>query len=59
MKAKKVAIQEVTPTRSPAGPGRRRLKLPPVQPSQVEILGEGPEAAGAVVDLFEKLGVLR
>ena len=59
MKAKKVAIQEVTPTHQPAGPGRRRLKLPPVQPSQVEVLGEGPEAAGAVVDLFEKLGVLR
>ena len=59
MKAKKVAIQEVTPTHQPAGPGRRRLKLPPVQPSQVEVLGEGPEAAGAVVDLLEKLGVLR
>jgi electron transfer flavoprotein beta subunit len=59
MKAKKVAIQEVTPTHQPAGTGRRRLKLPPVQPSQVEVLGEGPEAAGAVVDLFEKLGVLR
>ena len=59
MKAKKVAIQEVAPTHQPSGPGRRRLKLPPVQPSQVEILGDGPEAAGAVVDLFEKLGVLR
>jgi hypothetical protein len=30
-----------------------------VQPSQVEVLGEGPEAAGAVVDLLEKLGVVR
>ena len=25
----------------------------------VEVLGEGPEAAPAVVDLFERLGVLR
>jgi electron transfer flavoprotein beta subunit len=59
MKAKKVAIEEVTPSGTPTGPGRVRLKLPPVQPSQVEILGEGPEAAGAVVDLLEKLGVAR
>ena len=59
MKAKKVAIEEIAPTGSPTGPGRVRLKLPPTQPSQVEVLGDGPEAAVAVVDLFEKLGVLR
>jgi electron transfer flavoprotein beta subunit len=59
MKAKKVAVEEVTPTRAPVGSGRVRLKLPPAQPSQVEVLGEGPGAAEAVVDLFEKLGVLR
>lgn len=59
MKAKKVQIEEVAPSGSPAGSGRIRLKLPPAQPSQVEVLGEGPEAASAVVDLFEKLGVLR
>jgi electron transfer flavoprotein beta subunit len=59
MKAKKVAIEEVTPAHQPVGSGRRRLKLPPTQPSQVEVLGEGPAAAGAVVDLLEKLGVVR
>jgi len=59
MKAKKVAIEELAPTHEPAGSGRMRLKLPPAQPSQVEVLGEGPEAAGAVVDLLEKLGVRR
>lgn len=59
MKAKKVTIEQIEPTREPAGAGRIRLKLPPPQPSQVSILGEGPEAAGAVVDLFEKLGVTR
>jgi electron transfer flavoprotein beta subunit len=32
--------------------------LPPPTPSAVQILGEGPEAAPAVVDLLEKLGVL-
>jgi electron transfer flavoprotein beta subunit len=59
MKAKKVQVEEVAPTAAPAGSGRIRLTLPPAQPSQVEVLGEGPEAAAAVVDLFEKLGVLR
>jgi electron transfer flavoprotein beta subunit len=59
MKAKRVTVETVTPASEPAGPGRVRLKLPPAQPSQVEIVGEGPEAAPAVVDLFERLGVLR
>ena len=59
MKAKRVQVETVAAAREPSGPGRVRLKLPPPQPSQVEILGEGPEAAPAVVDLLEKLGVLR
>ena len=59
MKAKKVAVEEVTPTHEPAGSGRLRLTLPASQPSQVTVLGKGPEAAAAVVDLFEKIGVLR
>jgi electron transfer flavoprotein beta subunit len=59
MKAKKVTIDEVAPTREPVGAGRIRLKLPEAQPSQVTVLGEGPQAAGAVVDLIEKLGVTR
>ena len=59
MKAKKVPIDEVAPAHRPAGAGRVRLKLPPAQPSEVTVLGEGAEAAPAVVDLFEKLGVTR
>jgi electron transfer flavoprotein beta subunit len=35
-----------------------RLLLPPAQPSDVRILGTGAEAAPAVVDLLESLGVL-
>jgi len=59
MKAKKVKIEQLSPSGTPGGTGRVRLKLPEAQPSQVSVLGKGPEAAAAVVDLFEKLGVVR
>jgi electron transfer flavoprotein beta subunit len=59
MKAKKVKIETVAPQREPTGSGRVRLLLPPAQPSAVDVLGEGPDAAKAVVDLLEKLGVAR
>jgi electron transfer flavoprotein beta subunit len=58
MKAKKVPIDERQPTAEPAGPGRVKLLLPPPTPSNVQILGKGADAAPAVVDLFEQLGVL-
>ncbi|MEC8999894.1 MAG: electron transfer flavoprotein beta subunit/FixA family protein [Actinomycetota bacterium] len=40
------------------GQGRVRLHRPEEQVSETVILGAGPEAAPAVVDLFEELGVL-
>jgi len=58
LKAKKIAIEERQPVAEPKGGGRVKLVLPPPTPSAVQILGEGPEAAPAVVDLLEKLGVL-
>ena len=58
MKAKKVPIEERRPTADPVGPSRVRLVLPPPSPSTVQVLGKGPDAAPAVVDLFEQLGVL-
>jgi len=58
MKARKASVRTVPLGREPVGAGRVRLTLPPVQPSQVQVLGEGPEAAPAVVDLLERLGVL-
>ena len=58
MQAKKVQIEERTLAGEPRGPQRVKLLLPPPTPSSVQILGEGPAAAPAVVDLFEQLGVL-
>ncbi len=59
MAAKKVDIETRATTRDPEGPHRVRMLLPPPEPSSVTMLGEGPEAAGAVVDLLERLAVVR
>jgi electron transfer flavoprotein beta subunit len=58
MKAKKVPVEERQVTQPPVGPSRVRWSLPPAAPSDVQVLGTGPEAAPAVVDLLEELGVL-
>ena len=59
MKAKKAKVEVVAPHGEPRGSGRVRLTLPPAQPSTVEVLGAGPDAAPAVVDLLQRLGVVR
>lgn len=58
MKAKKVQVEERTPTAEPVGAKRTKLSLPPPVASNVQVLGKGPEAAPAVVDVLENLGVL-
>jgi len=59
MKAKKVEVETRPVSQAPAGSARVRLCLPPPSPSTVEVLGEGPGAAGSVVDLLQRLGVGR
>ena len=60
MKAKKATIETVAPrARAARAPGGCGCTLPPAQPSTVEVLGEGPDAAAAVVDLLQRLGVAR
>ena len=59
MKAKKVEVETRAATRAPVGSGRVRLTLPPPTPATAEVIGEGPEAATAVVDLLQRLGVGR
>ena len=44
---------------SRAAPDGCGSRLPPAQPSTVDVLGEGPDAAAAVVDLLQRLGVAR
>lgn len=59
MAAKKIKIETRDGNGPPGGAHRVRLLLPPVEKAEVELLGEGPEAAGAVVDLLERLAVIR
>ena len=58
MRAKKVPIEERAPVAAPVGPSRVRLLLPPPAPSDVQILGKGADAAPAVVDVLERLGLV-
>ena len=59
MAAKKVQIEVREPVGSAAGGGRVRWQVPPPAPSEAEVIGQGAAAAPAVVDVLEKLGVLR
>jgi electron transfer flavoprotein beta subunit len=52
---KPIASREATP-REPRLE-MLRLAVPPGRGRQAELLGEGPEAAPAVVDLLRRLGV--
>ena len=40
------------------GPTKRRLRLPAEERTQAEVIGRGPEAAPAVVDLLQRMGLL-
>ncbi|HET9656899.1 MAG TPA: hypothetical protein VFP72_16210 [Kineosporiaceae bacterium] len=59
LKARRALIERLEPAAEPSGSGRIRLTLPPEQASTVEILGTGPEAAAAVVDVLQKIGVTK
>jgi electron transfer flavoprotein beta subunit len=58
LRAKRKEIERVEPAWSSSGPIKLGLRLPEEQGAQVEILGRGPEAAPAVVDLLARIGVL-
>lgn len=58
IKAKKAPVEVVAAGFEPTGSGRVRLHLPPEQPSQVQLLGRGSDAAPALVDVLEQIGVV-
>ena len=56
--SKKAELASVETSAEPGGQSQVKLKSPPEQVSETEILGNGPEAASAVVDILDELGVL-
>jgi electron transfer flavoprotein beta subunit len=59
LRARKKQIERLTPASSQGGPIKTGVRLPEVPRSQAEVLGRGSEAAPAVVDMLENIGVLR
>ena len=57
MRAKSKPVAASTPARAASRLERVRLVVPEGKAKQAEILGTGPDAAGAVVDLLEQIGV--
>jgi len=59
LRARKKDVVRVTPTARPGGPTKVRLRLPAEQERSAEILGSGPEAAPAVVELLVRMGLVQ
>jgi electron transfer flavoprotein beta subunit len=58
LKAKKADVPAAEPAGVPGGLRMLRLATPPEVASSTSILGNGPEAAPAVADLLEELGLI-
>jgi electron transfer flavoprotein beta subunit len=59
LRAKKKEVERLAPAWSQEGPVKVVLRLPEEQRSRAEVLGQGADAAPAVVDLLERIGALR
>ena len=57
MRAGRKPLEATTPTRPDSRLALSRLVVPAGEARQAEVLGHGPEAASAVVDLLEQIGV--
>ena len=57
--ASEVEVAQVVPQAAPGGQQMVTLLQAAEQVSQTVMLGHGPEAAPAIVDLLEELGVLK
>ncbi|CAN5876327.1 electron transfer flavoprotein subunit beta/FixA family protein [soil metagenome] len=58
MRAKKAQVRTFEPQVTPGGLQTLRLKQPREQKTETAVLGHGAEAAAAVADLLEELGVM-
>jgi len=58
LKAKQKPLERVRPERRTGGPEKVRLVLPEEHRTEVEVLGNGPEAGPRVVELLRRIGVL-
>jgi electron transfer flavoprotein beta subunit len=59
LRARKKEIERSTPTWQSGGMEKIVLRLPQAEVTAAEVIGRGPDAAPAVVDLLAKIGVLR
>ena len=57
LRARKKPVEKRTPARADSRLEKLRLVVPAGQGKQAEILGRGPDAAPAVVDVMRELGV--
>ena len=58
MAARRAPVAAMEPVAGSSGQSKVMLMTPPDAGSAVEILGEGPEAAPAIVDIMESLGLV-
>lgn len=58
MRARKASVRAIPPEAEAGGLRKVRLRQPREQRTETVLLGHGPEAATAVVDLFEELGIM-
>ena len=58
LRAKRKPVETIAPGRPEPKLEMLRLKLPPGSGKQVEVLGQGPEAAPAVVEVLRGLGLV-
>jgi electron transfer flavoprotein beta subunit len=58
LRARKKEVERVTPEHRPGGLEKIGLRLPPTTATTAEVLGRGPDAAPAVVDLLQRIGVI-
>jgi electron transfer flavoprotein beta subunit len=58
LRAKRKPLETRSPKRRQPGVEKIRLKLPEGDTSQAEILGHGPDAAPAVVEVLRRAGLV-